>query len=137
MADTVTKARRSWIMSRVRRQGTRPEIVVRRLCTALGARYRLHRSDLPGTPDLVFRSRGLIVFVHGCFWHRHASCSLATTPKTRTGFWRKKFDRNRKRDRSVAARLRRAGWRIEVVWECETRDQVKLQGRIARILGIG
>lgn len=124
-------------MSRVKRQDTGPELVVRRLCTALGARYRLHRNDLPGTPDLVFRSRGLIVFVHGCFWHRHASCRLATTPKTRAGFWRKKFDRNRKRDRSVAARLRRAGWRVEVVWECETRDKVKLQGRIAKILRIG
>jgi DNA mismatch endonuclease (patch repair protein) len=134
MVDTVTKAQRSRIMSRIGRRDTGPEIVVRRICTAHGARYRLHRKDLPGTPDLVFASRGLILFVHGCFWHRHASCRLATTPKTHPAFWREKFQRNRRRDRAVATKLRKAGWRVEVVWECETRDASGLDRRLAKLL---
>ncbi len=134
MADTVTKAQRSRMMARVKHRDTMPELVVRRLCTSLGARYRLHRKNLPGTPDLVFAGRRLVVFVHGCFWHRHASCRFATTPKTRIAFWQDKFERNRRRDRSVAARLRRAGWRVETVWECETRDPGRLSRRLGAML---
>ena len=117
-------------MSRVRGKDTRPEIVVRQVAHALGLRFRLQRKDLPGRPDLVFPKRRLALFVHGCFWHRHEGCTKASTPKTRAEFWADKFAANVARDRSVTEKLVEAGWRVEVVWECETRDRVALAERL-------
>lgn len=95
-------------------------MAVRRAAHALGLRFRLHRKNLPGRPDLVFPKHRLVLFVHGCFWHRHQGCKRATTPKTRADFWNSKFKENEARDKRVAAALREAGWRVAVIWECET-----------------
>ncbi|MGH7015460.1 MAG: very short patch repair endonuclease [Caulobacteraceae bacterium] len=108
------------LMSRVRQRDTGPELVVRRTLHALGFRYRLNVKGLPGSPDLVFHSRRLAVFVHGCFWHRHPHCRLTTTPKARAHFWAEKFEANQARDARDQAKLRESGWRVHVIWECET-----------------
>lgn len=113
---------RSALMSRIHGKNTKPELVVRRLAHALGYRFRLHRRDLPGSPDLVFPGRKKVVFVHGCFWHRHPGCRRATTPKTRMEFWLAKFARNVERDVRKEMELIAAGWEVLVIWECETRD---------------
>lgn len=111
---------RSRLMSRVRGKDTKPELVVRRLLHSLGYRFRLHRRDLPGSPDIVFSLRRAVVFVHGCFWHRHESCRRTTDPKTRPEFWQAKFDRNVQRDAENQALLEASGWKVAIVWECET-----------------
>jgi DNA mismatch endonuclease (patch repair protein) len=134
LADIVTKAVRSRIMSSVKGRNTGPERVVRQICTGIGARYRLHRKDLPGSPDLVFSPRKLAIFVHGCFWHRHDGCKLASKPKSRVKFWNDKFAKNVTRDRAAIHALRRSGWRVEVVWECETRQKERLTRRIEVVL---
>jgi DNA mismatch endonuclease (patch repair protein) len=118
---------RSRLMANVRRADTKPEIAVRRVAHALGYRFRLHRRDLPGTPDLVFPRLRKIVFVHGCFWHRHAGCKRASSPKTRTAFWEEKFSRNVDRDRKNIADLEARGWSCEIVWECQTVDADRLR----------
>jgi DNA mismatch endonuclease, patch repair protein len=123
MVDRIDAATRSRNMSRVRSVDTRAELTVRRIAHALGYRFRVHRRDLPGTPDLVFPSRRVALFVNGCFWHRHEGCRRAATPKTRTAFWEDKFRRTLQRDRRVNAALAVLGWRTEVIWECETRDR--------------
>ncbi len=117
-------------MSRVRAKDTRPEMIVRRLVHSLGYRYRLHRGDLPGRPDLVFPKRKAIIFVHGCFWHRHARCRKATTPATNRDYWLPKFRQNKLRDNRKQRELERLGWRVVVVWECETGDLESLKERI-------
>lgn len=109
-------------MSRVRARDTKPELIVRSTIHSLGYRFRLHRKDLPGRPDVVLPRHRLAVFVHGCFWHRHAKCRYAYTPKSNVGFWLKKFQRNVARDVEVRRTLRRHGWRVLVIWECGTRD---------------
>src|SRR5262245_43917835 len=119
--DTLTKDERSARMSLIRSKNTQPELRVRRLLYSLGYRYRLHRRDLPGVPDLVFPSKRKILFVHGCFWHAHDNCSVANRPKTRHSFWTNKFERNKERDRANVRSLRRAGWQVLTIWECETR----------------
>ncbi len=135
--DRLTPERRSWLMSRVTSRNTSAEMRVRRVAHALGLRYRLHRHDLPGTPDLVFPKRGAVVFVHGCFWHRHAGCKKATTPKSRVEFWREKFARNVARDKRTAKELKSLGWTVAVIWECETRDPVALAHHLEAIFDIG
>jgi DNA mismatch endonuclease, patch repair protein len=129
--DIVTKAERSRMMSRIRGRDTRPELVVRSLLHRLGYRFRLHRADLPGRPDIVLPKYRTVVMVHGCFWHRHRGCEFAYTPKSRAEFWARKFESNAKRDRIVRAALARAGWRVIVVWECELRSQANIQRRLA------
>lgn len=131
--DILTKERRSQVMSRIRGSNTKPEMLVRRTAHALGLRFRLHRKDLPGTPDIVFPATKTALFVHGCFWHRHDSCRYAYTPKSNEAFWSQKFVRNVERDREVVNELRRAGWRPIVIWECETK-QGDLAARINRLL---
>src|SRR5688572_6438781 len=106
-------------MSRVRGRDTTPEIFVRKLASSLGFRFRLHKSDLPGKPDLVFPGRMKIILVHGCFWHRHRGCSKATTPKSNVDTWEEKFRRNLARDRKNLKELRAAGWKVLIVWQCE------------------
>ena len=124
-------------MSRVRPTGTRPEMAVRRLVHGLGYRYRLHGRRLPGRPDLVFAGRRKVVFVHGCFWHRHPGCRLARTPKTRVDFWRAKLDGNRERDLLKQRQLRDLGWRSLVVWECELTDLESVAERVTVFLKDG
>lgn len=126
---------RSANMASVGARDTKPEIAVRRLLHRLGYRYRLHRRDLPGSPDICFPSRRKAVFVHGCFWHRHEGCVRTTTPKTRAWFWLDKFEKNVIRDRTNMAELRSLGWDAMVVWECETNDTVALTPRLAKFLG--
>ncbi len=121
-------------MRAVRGKDTAPELAVRRTAHRLGARFRLYRKDLPGTPDLVFPSRRLCIFVNGCFWHRHAGCRLATTPSSNVTFWQDKFARNVKRDSEKAEQLRQAGWRVETIWQCETRDLAALERLLQQIL---
>lgn len=115
-------------MSRVRGKDTKPEMAVRRLVHSMGFRYRLHRRDLPGAPDLVFPSRKKVIFIHGCFWHRHPDpdCKLARLPKSRLDFWKPKLDGNRQRDEANQARLRELGWGVFVVWECQIGDKERL-----------
>jgi DNA mismatch endonuclease, patch repair protein len=134
--DTLTPGQRSERMSRVRGRNTKPELVVRRLIYGLGYRYRLHEDSLPGKPDLVFRSRQKVIFVHGCFWHRHRSsrCRLARLPKSRLQFWRAKLEGNRLRDSRNVRALRRAGWRALVIWECELNEMRRLSRRVARFM---
>lgn len=122
-------------MSRVRAKNTAPEMRVRLIAHALGYRYRLHRSDLPGSPDFVFASRRKVVFVHGCFWHRHEGCARTTMPRTRAAFWQAKFVANVKRDLATEARLREAGWKQLVIWECETLDPQQVAAKVVAFLG--
>lgn len=121
-------------MSRVRSADTKPEILVRRLAHSLGLRYRLHRSDLAGKPDLVFPSLGKVVFVHGCFWHQHSCKRGNRRPATNRSYWDQKLDRNVLRDQRVQRALRRDGWSVMVVWECQTKDENKLRRRLERFL---
>lgn len=121
-------------MSRVRGKDTTPELRVRKAAHAMGLRFRLHRRDLPGTPDLIFPKYKMAVFVHGCFWHRHPDCRKASTPKSRTEYWQAKFDANVTRDAQVTEKLEAMGWRARVLWECETRDQDALRSRLESIL---
>jgi DNA mismatch endonuclease (patch repair protein) len=109
-------------MSRVRSKDTKPELKVRRAAHALGLRFRLHRKDLPGKPDLVFPKHKTVIFVHGCFWHRHPHCTKASQPKTRADFWNEKFAANVARDSLAEKELETLGWRVLTVWECETRN---------------
>lgn len=132
--DTISPTQRSEIMAKVRSKNTRPEMIVRRLVHGLGYRYRIHRKDLPGTPDLVFPVRCKVIFVHGCFWHRHKGCALARMPKSRQEFWGPKLAGNAERDARQARALRRLGWNVMTVWECEVRDLEKLERRIRRFL---
>lgn len=121
-------------MSRVRGRDTGPELAVRRLLSAMGYRYRLHVKNLAGKPDIVFHARRKIVFVHGCFWHRHRGCSLARMPKSRRKFWFSKLEANRLRDGRIKAALRRDGWSVATVWECQLKDMERLAKRLRRFL---
>jgi len=117
--DVFTAADRSALMSRIRGKDTRPELIVRRLAHGLGYRFRLHRRDLPGAPDMTFPSRKKVVFVHGCFWHQHPGCQYAYKPKSNVEFWKTKLAKNTKRDTCVLQKLREQGWSSLVIWECE------------------
>jgi len=134
--DTLTKRQRSERMSLVRYKDTKPEMVVRRLTHSMGYRYRLHPSELPGKPDLAFASRRKVIFVNGCFWHRHPDprCKLARLPKTKLDFWRPKLEGNRRRDVLKLRQLRRLGWKALVVWECQIKNLESLASRISRFL---
>jgi DNA mismatch endonuclease (patch repair protein) len=127
MADILSSADRSERMSRIRGQNTRPELAIRRELHRAGLRYRLHVTNLPGSPDIVFPRYRAVVFVHGCFWHRHAKCSAATIPKGNANFWRDKFEANKRRDRRVQRLLRQQGWRVFVVWQCRLSSKVKAE----------
>lgn len=134
MVDVLTKKHRSWNMGRVRGKNTKPELLVRSVLHRNGYRFRLHAKNLPGKPDIVLAKHRTAVFVHGCFWHRHERCPDATTPKSHTEFWIQKFTDNVKRDVRNQAALRKLGWTIIIVWECETTKPdglaVRLRGEI-------
>jgi len=137
MADTISKQRRSELMSRIRSKNSKVELLVRSLVHRMGYRFRLHRKDLPGKPDLVFAGRRKVVFVHGCFWHWHPdpNCKQARMPKSRQEFWRPKLEGNRRRDRENRQKLIELGWEVLEIWECEARDPEKIQSRIRAFLG--
>lgn len=139
MTDKLTPVRRSANMAAIRSKDTSPELIVRRLVTALGHRYRLHRKDLPGKPDIVFGPKRKVIFVHGCFWHQHAraSCLDGRRPKSNTGYWTPKLLRNVARDRDHRAALRKQGWHVLVVWECEAKDLARLSAKLAKFLDPG
>lgn len=134
--DTLTPEQRSERMKRIRGRDTGPEMRVRRFIHGLGFRYRLHVKGLPGKPDIVFRRRKVVIFVHGCFWHRHPDpgCKLARMPKSREEFWQAKLDRNRERDLEVQASLEALGWKVLVIWECQTSKLDKLESVIREAL---
>ena len=121
-------------MRRVRSKDTTPEMRVRRLVHGMGYRYRLHAKDLPGSPDLTFRSRKKVIFVHGCYWHRHPGCRRASTPSTRLDYWQAKFDRNVARDAAAQAALEADGWDVLVVWECDTIKDGPLRSKLHSFL---
>ena len=134
MADNVPPAVRSRIMSRVKSKGMKPEMLVRRLLHRLGYRYRLHRADLPGRPDLVFSSRRKVIFVNGCFWHNHANCSKVRIPATNRDYWVSKLERNQARDERNLVLLEQMGWVVMTVWECELPDWDYLVSRLSAFL---
>lgn len=133
--DIVSPAMRSRMMGGIRGRNTKPERIVRSVAHRLGLRFRLHRADLPGRPDVVFPRHRVVVLVHGCYWHRH-DCGLAATPKTRPEFWATKFEGNVRRDAATKQRLEDAGWRVVVIWECETRDEDGLAKRLRKEFGL-
>lgn len=127
MADRVSSAKRSEIMRAVRSRNTSPERKVRSVAHNLGLRFRIHRKDLPGSPDLLFPKRRTALFVHGCFWHRHENCSRATTPKTNAEYWTRKFINNVERDRENKRKLEAKGWKVLIIWECETNTRKSIE----------
>lgn len=132
--DTLSPAQRSERMSRVRGTDTKPELAVRRLVHSMGYRYRLHSRKLPGIPDMVFPRRRKIIFVHGCYWHRHEGCRNCRLPKTRLDFWVPKLEGNRRRDIENQQKLRELGWDVLVIWECEIKDRQALTDRLKNFL---
>jgi DNA mismatch endonuclease (patch repair protein) len=133
--DRLSEEQRSRLMARIGPRDTAPEMRVRRLLHGLGYRYRLHARNLPGKPDLVFPSRRRILFVHGCYWHRHPRCPRAFSPASRVDFWERKFEATRARDSRVICELENCGWRVMVVWECEIRKLDELAERMIDFLG--
>lgn len=133
MTDVFDAAKRSAVMRRVKGRDTTPEMKVRKALTRLGARYRLHRKDLPGNPDIVMPGRKLAIFVHGCFWHGHDCARGARTPKQNRDYWVGKIGRNVARDARSAEALAAQGWRVEVVWECELKDAEALAAKLRNL----
>lgn len=125
MVDTISSERRSWNMSRIRGRNTKPELMLRSMLHREGFRFRLHSKNLPGRPDIVLPRYRTVIFVHGCFWHRHEGCRNATMPSTRREFWSEKFDKNKERDIRSREALESAGWKVCVVWECELKSNLE------------
>ena len=121
---------RSRNMSAIKSKNTKPEIKVRKVLHSMGYRFRLHSKDLPGSPDIVLPKYKTVIFVHGCFWHRHENCKYASTPKTRKEFWNKKFTENKKRDSEIQDKIKNLDWRSVVIWECETKNIENLRDKI-------
>ena len=121
---------RSRNMSAIKSKNTKPEIKVRKILHSMGYRFRLHSKDLPGSPDIVLPKYKTVIFVHGCFWHRHENCKYASTPKTRKEFWNKKFTENKKRDSEIQEKIKILDWRSVVIWECETKNIEDLRDKI-------
>jgi DNA mismatch endonuclease (patch repair protein) len=132
--DNLSPAERSEIMARVRSKNSFPELFVRKLVCALGHRYRLHGKGLPGHPDMVFRRLRKVIFVHGCFWHRHARCALARLPKSRQDFWAPKLEGNKARDQRNRRALSKERWKVLTIWECQLKEPERLQLKIKRFL---
>ena len=132
--DVHNKKTRSYNMSRIKSRNTKPEIVVRSLLFKRGYRYRLHDKAIPGKPDIIFRNRKKVIFVHGCFWHRHKDCPYSTTPKTNMNFWNDKFNKNMIRDKKVQREIKKLGWSSLIIWECTIKDQNKLLKKLNTFL---
>lgn len=134
MSDVFPKEKRSWIMSRVKGRNTKPELLVRSIIHRMGFRFRIHSRSLPGSPDIVLPRHAKIIFVHGCFWHGHAQCARSRRPLTNASFWKEKLDANIARDGRSRKALSWMGWKVLVVWECETRKPEKLLRKLERYL---
>jgi len=134
VTDVFSPQKRSSVMRTVKSRDTGPEKTIRRILTKLGARYRLHRKDLPGNPDVVMPGRRLALFVHGCFWHGHDCARGARAPKQNAAYWQAKIGRNRARDETSTAALEAAGWRVETIWECDLKDEAALTERLRALL---
>ena len=134
MVDRLSRERRSWNMSRIRGSDTQPELLVRSVLHRMGYRFRLHVRDLPGCPDIVLPKWQTIIFVHGCFWHRHPGCAQAYQAKSRKRFWQNKLEGNAIRDHRVCAKLRRMGWRVSIIWECQTKKAAILERRVRAVV---
>lgn len=132
MTDIFSKEKRHEVMAKVKGQNTMPEMIVRSMIHRMGFRFSLHRKDLPGKPDIVLPKHRKIVLVHGCFWHGHVHCKKAMIPKSNVEFWTNKIETNRKRDRKVIYELRKSGWRVLVIWQCEIRRLDKLTAKLQR-----
>ena len=130
MVDRISKEHRSWNMSRIRSKDTSPEMRVRSFLHCAGFRFRLHVKNLPGSPDIVLPKYRTVIFVHGCFWHRHEGCRYTCNPKSRVNFWQEKFQQNVRQDRKVQQALEGLGWQVIVIWECETKDVKKMARRL-------
>ena len=128
--DNLTKKKRSWNMSRIKSKDTKPEMVIRTKLHKAGYRFRLHVKGLPGKPDIVLPKYSSIIFVNGCFWHRHKGCKYAYKPKTRVNFWEEKLNRNIKRQKEVVNQLKKLGWKVFTIWECETKNEKKVSRKI-------
>lgn len=137
--DQLSKERRSWNMSRIKNENTKPELIVRRLLWRMGYRYRLHDATLPGKPDIVFKSRRKVIFVHGCFWHQHKKCKKGVIPQSNVDFWIPKLRKNIERDSENYAALQKLGWNVCIIWECELKNheanQQILSRKLADLLG--
>ena len=134
MVDVFTPEKRSAIMASVKGGNTKPELLVRKLLHSLGYRFSLHSDKLPGKPDIVLPKHRKIILVHGCFWHAHAGCRRAKLPDTNVRFWREKIEENQTRDRKVIRKLRRMGWGVLVIWQCQTADVDRITRRLLRFL---
>jgi len=136
LTDKISPERRSANMRAIRSKGMKPENIVRRLAHSLGYRFRLHRKDLPGKPDMVFPGRRAVIFIHGCFWHQHPepSCIDSRLPKSNTAYWWPKLQRNQSRDAQNEAALQALGWRVLVIWECQTKDEMTLKNLLSSFL---
>lgn len=137
MPDKFTPEKRSTIMSHVKGRNTAPELVVRKLLHRLGYRFRLHRKDLPGTPDIVLPKYRTVIFVHGCFWHGHSGCPRAARPTSNADFWNNKIDKNMARDSKAQEDLAVLGWQALVIWQCQIRDLAVLQERLRNFISGG
>lgn len=133
MVDNLSKEKRSKIMRAIRPKNTRPELLVRKILTAMGYRYRLHRKDIPGCPDIAFIGRKKAIFVHGCFWHSHDGCPIAHIPESE--YWRKKLSANKERDKKALTNLDSIGWKSITLWECELQDERRIQNVLVKFLG--
>lgn len=133
MVDHLTKEKRSWNMSRIRSKDTKPEMIVRSLLHRMGYRFRLHRKDLPGKPDIVLPKYKTVIFVHGCFWHRHKKCNSAKLPSSNKSYWIPKLNRNIERDKKNKDELRELGWKIIIIWECEIKKNNWLEQKLRNI----
>lgn len=136
MTNHLSPEQRSWNMSRIRSKNTKPEIMVRSILHRMGYRFRLHRKDLPGKPDIVLPKYKTVIFVHGCFWHHHKGCRRGNIPKSNTDYWIPKIEKNKKRDRKHRAALRKLGWNVLTVWECEVNSIEKLSKKLYRKMRI-
>ncbi|MHA1888087.1 MAG: very short patch repair endonuclease [Promethearchaeota archaeon] len=132
MADHLSKEKRSWNMSRIHSENTKPEIVVRSLLHQMGYRFRLHRKDLPGKPDIVLKKYNTVIFVHGCFWHHHNNCKRANIPKSNTDYWIPKIQKNVERDKNQKKKLKKLGWKVIVIWECEIKNINRLSKKLTK-----
>ena len=132
--DTISKEHRSWNMSRIKGKNTKPEIVVRKLLHSIGYRFRLHRKDLPGKPDIVLPKYKTVIFVNGCFWHRHEGCKYSSNPKTNVSYWEKKFAARKIRDIKIYEELKKNGWKVIIIWECEIGYEESIKKILENIL---
>lgn len=134
MADTVSRSKRSEIMSSVKQRHTKPEITVRKILHRCGFRFRLHSKELPGTPDIVLPKYKMAIFVHGCFWHQHKNCGKSRRPSSNQDYWNTKLDENISRDKRKEKELSKLGWRVETIWQCETNDTEGLSKKLKKLL---